>query len=85
MNTVYIKFNSREHQVKGYYELATKATVSSLPDGIYVVPMKALSILDDQHISYRRATDEEVERANAQARNPAAPVRYSKKPEGVIR
>lgn len=74
MNTVYIKFNSREHQIRGYYELATKAKVSSLPDGIYIVPIKALSILDGQHISYRRATDEEVERSYAQTRNPAAPV-----------
>ena len=67
MNTVYIKFNSREHQVKGYYELATKASVSSIPDGIYIVPVRALSILDEQHISYRRATDEEVERVSVRS------------------
>ena len=87
VNTIYIKFNNREHQVRGYYELATKASVSSLPDGIYVVPVKALQILDDQHISYRRATDEEVKRANAQAQNPADPVypKYPNKPEGIVR
>ncbi|OGG53189.1 MAG: hypothetical protein A3F84_13600 [Candidatus Handelsmanbacteria bacterium RIFCSPLOWO2_12_FULL_64_10] len=72
MNTVYIKFNSRVHQIRGYYELATRAQVSSLPDSIYIVPIKALSLLDEQHISYRRATDEEVERAYAQVRNTAA-------------
>ena len=74
MNTAYIKFNNRAHQVRGYYELAIKARVNSIPDGIYIVPIQALAILDEQHISYRRATDEEVERAYAQIRNPAAPV-----------
>ena len=74
MNTAHIKFNSREHQVRGYYELATKAKVSSLPDGIYIVSLESLPILEEQHISYRRATDEEVERAYAQIRNPTAPV-----------
>lgn len=66
MNTVYVKFNSRKHQVEGYYALATHATVTSLPDGVYVVPVQALSILDDQEISYRQASEDEVEKSNAQ-------------------
>lgn len=74
MHTAYIKFDDRENEVKGYYELATKAKVSSIPDGIYIVPVQALSILNEQYISYRRVTDEEVEHAYAQIRNPAAPV-----------
>lgn len=74
MNTVYIKFNSRKHQVEGYYELATHATVISLPDGVYIVPVQALSILDDQDISYRQASEDEVENSHAQIRNPAASV-----------
>ncbi len=74
MNTAYIKFNSREHQIKGYYELAYHATVSSLPDGVYIVPVQALSILDEQEISYRQASDDEVEKSYAQIRNPAASV-----------
>ncbi|MDE3259198.1 MAG: hypothetical protein OYM47_15310 [Gemmatimonadota bacterium] len=74
MNTVYIKFNSRKHQVNGYYELATRATVTSLPDGVYIVPVQALSILDDQKISYRQASEDEVEMSHAQIRNPAAGV-----------
>ena len=74
MNTAYIKFNSREHQVKGYYKLANHATVSSLPDGVYIVPVHALSILDEQNISYRPASDDEVEKSYAQIRNPAASV-----------
>jgi len=60
MQIAYVKFNSREDQVLGFYELATKAQVTSLPGGVYAVPLKALSLLDEQNISYRRATDVEV-------------------------
>ena len=60
MNLVYIKFNSREDQVRGFYELATRAKVHSFVGGIYAVPFHSLKLLDDQYISYRRATDEEV-------------------------
>ena len=74
MNTAYIKFNSREHQIKGYYELANHATVNSLPDGVYIVPVQALSILDKRDIAYRQASDDEVEKSYAQIRNPAASV-----------
>ena len=74
MNTVYIKFNSRKLQVKGYYELATHATATSLPDGVYIVPVKALSMLDERDISYRQASEDEAEKSYAQIRNPAAGV-----------
>jgi|GEM_PF-2933354 len=60
MQIVYIKFNSREDQIRGFYELATKAQVTSLPGGVYAVPLKSLSLLDEQNISYRRAADAEV-------------------------
>jgi len=57
MKTIYIKFNSRTEQVRGFYQLATRAWVTSLPDEIYKVPIDSLQILDNQYISYRRATD----------------------------
>jgi len=57
---VYIKFNSREDQVRGFYELATRAQVTSLLGGVYAVPLRALALLDEQHVSYRRASDAEV-------------------------
>ena len=44
MNTAYIKFSDRENQVKGYYELATRAEVSSIPEGLYIVPVEALHV-----------------------------------------
>jgi hypothetical protein len=72
MNFVYIKFNSRKDQTRGFYELATKAKVHSFVGGIYAVSLQSLKLLDDQHISYRRATDEEVAQAHGQVRNPVA-------------
>ena len=71
MNIIYIKFNSKEDQVKGYYELATKSKVISFPNEGYGVPLSGLQILDELHISYRRATDDEVTISHGQIRNPA--------------
>ena len=66
MKPVCIKFKSRKHQVDGYYELATHATVTSLPGGVYIVPVQALSILEEQDISFRQASEDEVENSHAQ-------------------
>jgi hypothetical protein len=71
MQTVYIRFPTQEDRVRGFYELATRAHISSLPGGVYQVPIDALRMLDDQHIAYRRATDAEVKTAHDQIRNPA--------------
>jgi hypothetical protein len=60
MQIAYIKFNNRADQIRGFYALATKAQVTSLPGGIYAVPWKALALLDEENIAYRRATDAEV-------------------------
>ncbi len=70
MRIVYIKFNSREDQICGFYELATKAQVTSLLGGVYAVPLKALLLLDEQNISYRRATDAEVPVKHGSIRTP---------------
>ena len=72
MKTVYIKFNTRDDEVRGFYQLVTKARVTGLPDGIYSVFFDSLHILDAQHISYRRARDEEVAKAHDKIRNPFA-------------
>ena len=74
MQIAYIKFNSREDQVRGFYELATKAQVTSLPGGVYAVPWQALSLLDGENISYRRATDAEVPLKHGSIRIPVAPL-----------
>ena len=70
MQTVFIKFLTPEDRVRGFYEMATRARVGSLPAEIYQVPIEALRILEDQGISYRRATDAEVKAAHDQVRNP---------------
>ena len=71
MNIIYIKFHCREDQVKGYYELATQSKILSFPNEIYGVPLFGLQLLDKLHISYRRATDDEVAISHGQIRNPA--------------
>lgn len=74
MQTVFIRFNSAGDRTRGFYELATRARVSSLPGEVYQVPIDALKMLDDQHIGYRRATDVEVQAAHDQVRNPSPAV-----------
>jgi hypothetical protein len=74
MQTVFIKFSTEQDRVRGFYELATRARVASLPDEIYQVPIDALPLLEHQHISYRRATDAEVTIAHDQIRNPSPAV-----------
>ena len=74
MQTVFIRFLTQEDRVCGFYELATRARVSSLPGEVYQVPIEALRLLEAQHIAYRRATDAEVKIAHDQVRNPAPAV-----------
>jgi hypothetical protein len=74
MNTIYIKFLTQADRVRGFYELATRSRLGSLPDEIYQVPLEALKLLEDQRIGYRRATDDEVKSAHDQVRNPAPSV-----------
>ena len=74
MQTVFIKFPTPDDRARGFYELATRARVASLPGEIYQIPIDALRLLDDQHISYRRATDAEVTAAHDQIRNSTSAV-----------
>jgi hypothetical protein len=74
MQTVYIKFVTELDRAKGFFELAKRSRIGSLPGQIYQVPLEALQILEDLHIDYRRATDAEVKDAHDQIRNPSAAV-----------
>lgn len=71
MQTIYIRFSSEEDRVKGFYQLARRARVASLPGQIYQIPISALALLQDESIGFRRATDIEVKAAHDQVRNPA--------------
>jgi len=74
MQTIYIKFLTEADRAKGFFELAKRSHIGSLPGKVYQVPLAALQILDENHIDYRRATDAEVKDAHDQVRNPSAAV-----------
>jgi hypothetical protein len=74
MQTVYIKFLTEADRARGFFELAKRSRIGSMPGQVYQVPLEALQILEDVHIDYRRATDAEVKDAHDQIRNPSAAV-----------
>jgi hypothetical protein len=74
MQTTYVKFLTQPERARGFYELARRARIGSLPGEVYQIPREALTILDELHISYRLATDAEVKDAHDQVRNPSASV-----------
>jgi len=74
MQSIFIRFLTEEHRVRGFATLAKRARISSLPGQVYQVPIEGLGLLEAEHINYRRATDAEVKAANDQVRNPAASV-----------
>ena len=74
MQTLYIKFLNEAARARGFFELAKRSRIGSLPGQVYQVPREALLILEEIHIDYRRATDAEVKDAHDQVRNPSAAV-----------
>ena len=50
---VQIKFNSRDENIEGFYELITHGTVTSLPNGVYEISKELLKVLDEAGISYQ--------------------------------
>ncbi len=74
MQSLPIKFLSEQDRVRGFYELARRARVSSLPGEIYQVARESLKLPEDAHIAYRRATDDEVKLVHDQVRNPTPAV-----------
>lgn len=68
MLTAYIKFLTEADRAHGFFELAKRSHVCSLPGHVYQVLLQGLAILDECHIDYRRATDAEVKHAQDQVR-----------------
>jgi hypothetical protein len=68
VQTVFIKFAGEPDRLRGFFALATLAWISSLPGEVYQVPLEGLRHLEDLHVAYRRARDEEVKAAREQAR-----------------
>ena len=52
MPEIYISFPTEEDRVRGFYELATRARITSFPAQLYRVPLESLKLLDDQEIRY---------------------------------
>ena len=69
MQTIFVKFLSEADRAKGFFELAKRSGIGSLPGQVYQVPLAALPILDEIHIDYRRATDAEVKDAHGSVRS----------------
>ncbi len=50
---VRIRFKTKQDQVNGFYELATKGRGRSLPNGIFEIADRYLKILDDAGVAYQ--------------------------------
>lgn len=74
MHTIFVKFLTEDDRVRGFFELAKRSRIGSLPGELYQIPLEGLKLLDGLQIAYRRATDIEVKDANDQVRNPAPTV-----------
>ncbi|MCI0365543.1 MAG: hypothetical protein L0219_16900, partial [Phycisphaerales bacterium] len=74
VQTIYVKFLTENNRARGFFELAKRSTVGSLPGGVYQIPLEAVKLLEDLKIDFRRATDAEVKDAHDQARNPSPSV-----------
>src|SRR5260370_38300633 len=80
MQTIFIRFLTQEDRVRGFYELATRARISSLPGEIYQVPIEALRLLEDQHIAYRRAPHAQMKEDPDTGPKPAPPCIITRAP-----
>lgn len=49
---VFLKFKTKEDKVNGYYLLALKGTVRSLPDGLFEVNDYMLEFLKSENIGF---------------------------------
>jgi hypothetical protein len=74
MQTVFIRFVTENDRARGFAAMAKRSRISSLPGQVYQIPIDGLTLLESEHINYRRATDDEVKAANDQVRNSAASV-----------
>ena len=71
---VYVKFDNDADAARGLHEVSAHSRVSGYRGGVWAVRREELKRLDDLKLSYRLATDEEVEAALAAVRHPVTPV-----------
>ena len=46
MQTIYLKFLTEENRERGFFELAKRPRVGSLPGEVYQVPLEGLKLLE---------------------------------------
>jgi hypothetical protein len=63
VRNAYIKFDSQEDSVLGFYELATHSAFSRLTNDIFCVPWNILQLLDARSVQYKFATEDELTHA----------------------
>ena len=64
---VRIRFSSEDHEVKGFYLLATNTRLRGLPNGIYEISRPSLGLLDEHNIKYVVISPSEATLDEAQA------------------
>ena len=74
MSLVHIKFQMRSEEVRGVEELAMNTRITAYRGGVYAVRQCDLTRLDSAGISYRLATEQEVQSALGSIRHPVAPI-----------
>jgi hypothetical protein len=60
MQCTFIQFASQADRVRGFYELATRARIDSLPGEVYRVRVDALPLLDEKGIRCQRISHPEA-------------------------
>ncbi len=62
-----IKFKTKQDQINGFYELATKGRARGLPNGIFEIAARYLKILDEAGIVYEIVQIEELREDKVEA------------------
>ena len=63
MSRVWIRFLSREDEVKSFFPLIKKFSVDTLPGNIFCIPEEALHVLEETKAGYKHVPHDEVVQA----------------------
>ena len=77
MSVLHIKFQTRSEEVRGVEELAMNTRITAYRGGVYAVRQCDLTRLDSVGISYRLATEQEVQRALGSILGCTLPLRHT--------
>lgn len=77
MSMIFIKFENRHDEALGVDELSRLARISGYRGGVWGVSGEHLGRLDELKLSYRTATEDEVDAALGSVRHPPTAVLYA--------